>query len=166
MTDSVLPAELVALARRVVEENRAAGRSIAVAESCTGGLVAAAITEVPGASDVLDRAFITYSNEAKMELLGVKAGTLEAHGAVSEEVAREMADGALANSPADIAVSVTGIAGPGPSEHKPEGRVCFGVARKGRATRVETVEFGPRGRANVREASMRHALEMLAEAME
>jgi nicotinamide-nucleotide amidase len=76
-----------------------------------------------------------------------------------------MADGALANSRADIAVSITGIAGPGPSEHKPEGRVCFGVARKGQATRIETVEFGPRGRAKVRAASMRHALELLAEAM-
>ena len=99
-------------------------------------------------------------------MLGVGPGTLEAHGAVSEAVAREMAEGALARSRADLAVSITGIAGPGGSEFKPEGRVCFGVARKGRETRVETVEFGARGRAGVREAAMRHALEMLAGAME
>ena len=128
-------------------------------------MVAAALTEVAGSSDMFERGFVTYSNEAKMELLGVTPETLAAHGAVSEEVAREMAEGALANSRADIAVSVTGIAGPGPSEHKPEGRVCFGVARKGRATRVKTMEFGPRGRAKVREAAMRHALELLAQAM-
>lgn len=149
----------------LLAEARYWGLTIATAESCTGGLVAAALTEVAGSSDVFERGFVTYSNAAKMELLGVLEETLAAHGAVSEEVAREMADGALARSAADIAVSVTGIAGPGPSEHKPEGRVCFGVARKGRATRVETVEFGPRGRAKVREASMRHALEMLAKAM-
>lgn len=142
------------------------GLKLATAESCTGGMVAAALTEVAGSSDVFERGFVTYSNEAKMELLGVRAETLEAHGAVSEEVAREMAEGALANSRADIAVSITGIAGPGGSEHKPEGRVCFGVARKGRATRVETAEFGARGRAKVREAAMHRALEMLAEAME
>ncbi len=149
----------------LLAEARYWGLTIATAESCTGGLVAAALTEVAGSSDVFERGFVTYSNAAKMELLGVLEETLAAHGAVSEEVAREMADGALARSAADLAVSVTGIAGPGGSEHKPEGRVCFGVARKGRATRVETVEFGPRGRAKVREASMRHALEMLAKAM-
>ncbi|WP_374376688.1 CinA family protein [Tabrizicola sp.] len=141
------------------------GLKVATAESCTGGMVAAALTEVAGSSDVFERGFVTYSNEAKMELLGVKAEALEAHGAVSEAVAREMAEGALAHSRADLAVSITGIAGPGGSEHKPEGRVCFGLARKGRVTRVETVEFGARGRAKVREASMRHALQLLAEAM-
>lgn len=149
----------------LLAEARYWGLTIATAESCTGGLVAAALTEVAGSSDMFERGFVTYSNAAKMELLGVLEETLAAHGAVSEEVAREMADGALARSAADLAVSVTGIAGPGGSEHKPEGRVCFGVARKGRTTRVETVEFGPRGRAKVREASMRHALEMLAKAM-
>ena len=142
------------------------GLTIATAESCTGGMVAAALTDVAGASDVFERGFVTYSNEAKMELLGVKPDTLEAHGAVSEAVAREMAEGALAHSRADIAVSITGIAGPGPSEHKPEGRVCFGIARKGQATRVETMEFGARGRARVREASMRRALELLADVMD
>jgi len=129
-------------------------------------MVAAALTDVAGSSDVFERGFVTYSNAAKIELLGVRHETLEAHGAVSEEVAYEMADGALAHSHADIAVSITGIAGPGGSEFKPEGRVCFGLARKGRATRVETVEFGAPGRARVREAAMRHALELLAQAME
>lgn len=152
-------AEILALAR-------ARGVRIATAESCTGGMVAAALTEVAGSSDVFERGFVTYSNAAKTELLGVRAETLAAHGAVSEEVAREMAEGALARSHADLAVSITGIAGPGGSEHKPEGRVCFGLARKGRATRVETVEFGARGRAKVRDAAMRHALEMLAQAVE
>lgn len=142
------------------------GLTFATAESCTGGMVAAALTDVAGSSDVFERGFVTYSNAAKMELLGVRSQTLEAHGAVSEEVAREMADGALAQSHADIAVSITGIAGPGGSEFKPEGRVCFGLARKGRATRIETVEFGAQGRAKVREAAMRHALELLAQAMD
>lgn len=145
---------------------RARDVRIATAESCTGGMVSAALTEVAGSSDVFERGFVTYSNEAKVELLGVKAETLAAHGAVSEAVAREMAEGALAHSRAAIAVSITGIAGPGGSEHKPEGRVCFGLARKGRVTRVETVEFGARGRAKVREAAMRHALALLATALE
>ena len=149
----------------LLAEARYWGLTIATAESCTGGLVAAALTEVAGSSDVFERGFVTYSNAAKMELLGVLEETLAAHGAVSEEVAREMADGALARSAADLAVSVTGIAGPGGSEHKPEGRVCFGVARKGRATRVETVEFGPRGRAKVREAARDHALALLTGAL-
>ena len=129
-------------------------------------MVAVALTDVAGASDVFERGFVTYSNAAKIEVLGVRPETLEAHGAVSEAVAREMSEGALARSRADLAVSITGIAGPGGSEFKPEGRVCFGVARKGRETRVETVEFGARGRAGVREAALRHALELLARAME
>jgi nicotinamide-nucleotide amidase len=150
----------------LLDKARYWGLTIATAESCTGGMLAAALTDVAGSSDVFERGFVTYSNAAKRELLGVRPEMLEAHGAVSEEVAREMADGALANSRADLAVSITGIAGPGGSEFKPEGRVCFGLARKGRATRVETVEFGARGRAKVREAAMRHALEMLAQALE
>lgn len=149
----------------LLDKARSLELRIATAESCTGGMVAAALTDVAGSSDVFERGFVTYSNAAKMELLGVRPETLEAHGAVSEEVAREMADGALAHSRADIAVSITGIAGPGGSEFKPEGRVCFGLARKGRPTRVATVEFGALGRAKVREAAMRHALELLAQAM-
>lgn len=140
---------------------RAAGLRIATAESCTGGMVAAALTDIPGSSDVVERGFVTYSNAAKIEMLGVSEATLAAHGAVSEEVAREMAEGALTHSQADLAVSITGIAGPGGSEFKPEGRVCFGLARKGRATVTETVEFGARGRAQVRLAARDHALALL-----
>lgn len=145
---------------------RQRGLKFATAESCTGGMVAAALTDVAGSSDVFERGFVTYSNAAKLELLGVAAETLAAHGAVSGPVAREMAEGALARSAADIAVSITGIAGPGGSEFKPEGRVCFGLARKGGATRVETVEFGAPGRAGVRRAATEHALGLLAAALE
>lgn len=144
---------------------RAAGLRIATAESCTGGMVAVALTDIPGSSDVVDRGFVTYSNAAKVEMLGVSEATLAARGAVSEEVAREMAEGALAHSHADLAVSITGIAGPGGSEWKPEGRVCFGLARKGRATRTETVEFGALGRAQVRAAAREHALALLRQAI-
>lgn len=135
---------------------------IATAESCTGGMVIAALTDIPGSSAVVDRGFVTYSNAAKMDMLAVRSDTLAAHGAVSEQVAREMAEGAIANSCADIAVSITGIAGPGGSEHKPEGRVCFGISRKGMKTRTETIEFGSVGRDQVRLLSRNHALEMLA----
>jgi nicotinamide-nucleotide amidase len=138
---------------------------IATAESCTGGLIAGAITDIAGSSDIFDRGFVTYSNAAKTDMLGVQAATLAHFGAVSEEVAREMADGALARSAADLAVSVTGIAGPGGSGHKPEGRVCFGLAEKGHATLTETMEFGPLGRAKVRRATVVHALEMLQRAL-
>jgi len=140
---------------------RAAGLRVATAESCTGGLVAGAITEVAGSSDIFDRGFVTYSNAAKEEMLGVRADTLAAHGAVSEPVAAEMAAGALERSQADVAVSVTGIAGPGGSEFKPEGRVCFGLAVRDRTVRAETVEFGARGRSRVRAASIDHALDLL-----
>lgn len=135
---------------------------IATAESCTGGMVIAALTDIPGSSAVVDRGFVTYSNAAKMDMLGVRSATLAAHGAVSEQVALEMAEGAIANSCADIAVSITGIAGPGGSEHKPEGRVCFGIARKGMKTHTETIDFGSVGRDQVRLLSRNHALEMLA----
>ena len=140
---------------------KAAGLMVATAESCTGGMVAAALTDIAGSSAVVERGFVTYSNTAKQQMLGVRADTLEAHGAVSEEVAREMAEGALDHSEADVAVSITGIAGPGGSEHKPEGRVCFGLARVGRVTQVETVEFGALGRAEVRAQARDHALDLL-----
>ena len=140
---------------------RAVNTVIATAESCTGGLIAGAITNAAGSSDIFDRGFVTYSNEAKEAMLGVRRGTLAAHGAVSEEVAKEMAEGALAHSNAQLAVAVTGIAGPGGSEKKPEGRVCFGLAQDGRATMTETVEFGVLGRDTVRQASVDHALDIL-----
>jgi len=145
---------------------RAKGLRIACAESCTGGMISAALTDLAGSSDVFDRGFVTYSNAAKVAMLGVAQATLDAVGAVSEDVAREMADGALARSGASVAVSVTGIAGPGGSEFKPEGRVCFGVAAKGRATWCETVDFGPLGRAAVRQATVDHALILLARAVQ
>ena len=133
---------------------------IATAESCTGGLIAAALTEIAGSSDVFDRGFVTYSNAAKRDMLGVRSETLDTHGAVSEETAAEMAAGALARSAAQLAVAVTGIAGPGGSDHKPEGRVCFGIATP-RGTRTETVDFGPLGRARVRAATVDYALALL-----
>ena len=143
---------------------RAQGLKLAAAESCTGGLIMAALTEVPGSSDVVDRGFVTYSNAGKIEMLGVLSETLATHGAVSEEVAREMAQGALARSSADLAVSVTGIAGPGGSEFKPEGRVCFGLARRS-GVQCETIEFGVIGRGNVRAATVTHALQLLERAL-
>lgn len=145
---------------------RKAGLRIATAESCTGGMVSAALTDVAGSSDVFDRGFVTYSNAAKVAMLGVAQTTLEAHGAVSEPVAREMAEGALARSLAGIAVAITGIAGPGGSGFKPEGRVCFGLARSGAETRVQTVEFGALGRDRVRAAARDRALAWLAWALE
>ena len=152
-------------AAEILDTARRTGVMIATAESCTGGMVAAALTNVPGSSDVVERGFVTYSNDAKKELLGVSSETLDAVGAVSEEVAREMADGALARSHAQLAVSVTGIAGPGGAEHKPEGRVCFGLAQAGTSTRVETVEFGAQGRDRVRALARDHALALLASAL-
>jgi nicotinamide-nucleotide amidase len=142
------------------------GLRISTAESCTGGMVAAALTDMAGSSDVFDRGFVTYSNAAKVEMLGVSTETLAEHGAVSEAVAREMAEGALDRSGAGLAVAITGIAGPGGSEFKPEGRVCFGVARVGQPVRVETVDFGALGRAKVRTAATDHALGLLAQALD
>lgn len=154
-----------ALATEVLALARAAGVMIATAESCTGGLVVGALTAIAGSSDVVDRGFVTYSNAAKREMLGVRAETLDTHGAVSEEVAAEMVLGALSHSGAGLAVSITGIAGPGGSEFKPEGRVCFGIARKGGNAHTETIEFGPLGRAEVRAASVQHALILLRDAL-
>lgn len=137
-----------------------AGLTVTTAESCTGGMVSAALTDVAGSSAVFERGFVTYSNAAKTDMLGVRSATLEAHGAVSEEVAREMAQGARDAARADIAVSITGIAGPGGSEFKPEGRVCFGLASAA-GLQCETVEFGALGRAEVRAAARDHALRLL-----
>ncbi|MDO5658338.1 MAG: CinA family protein [Paracoccus sp. (in: a-proteobacteria)] len=153
-----------AKARALLEAARARGMMVATAESCTGGMIAAALTAIAGSSEMFDRGFVTYSNEAKVEMLGVNPATLKAHGAVSEEVAAEMAAGALARSKAGVAVSVTGIAGPGGSEHKPEGRVCFGVATEAGVT-TETIEFGPRGRDKVRLAATDHALDLVLGAL-
>ena len=151
--------------KNLIDAARAKSLTIATAESCTGGMVAAAITDTAGSSAVFDRGFVTYSNAAKMQMLGVQSDTLDAFGAVSEQVAREMALGALAQSGAQVSVSVTGIAGPGGSEHKPEGRVCFGLAAQGQPTRTETVEFGAQGRDNVRRVARDHALTLLSDAL-
>lgn len=145
---------------------RAKAVRIAAAESCTGGMVMAALTEVAGSSDVVERGFVTYSNDAKVEMLGVAEETLHAHGAVSRQVAAEMAAGALRNSGAGLAVSITGVAGPGGSDAKPEGRVCFGLARTGVPVAAETRDFGALGRAGVRAAARDHALALLAAALE
>lgn len=142
-----------------------AKRKIAVAESCTGGMLAAALTDLPGSSAIFERGFVTYSNAAKIELLGVSADTLARHGAVSEPVAKAMARGALDRSGGDIALSITGIAGPGGSDHKPEGRVCFGLALSGGAVTSETIEFGAKGRYAVRIAACDYAMGMLLEAL-
>ncbi len=156
----------LSLPEQVLQAARFWGLRLATAESCTGGMVAAALTDIPGSSDVFDRGFVTYSNAAKTDMLGVAPRTLADHGAVSEEVAVQMAQGALDHSLADVAVSITGIAGPGGSEHKPEGRVCFAIARHGQPTRSETVEFGAPGRAQVRIAARDHALRLILTALD
>ena len=152
----------MSLAKDVVERASAAGIVIATAESCTGGMISAAITTIAGSSRVLDRGFVTYSNAAKMDMLGVSAETLDTQGAVSEQVAAEMAAGALKHSNATLSVSVTGIAGPGGSDFKPEGRVCFGIATND-GVETQQIDFGALGRTGVREATVAHALELLLE---
>ena len=150
----------MSLVTQILDKAKQSGIMIASAESCTGGMVMAALTDIAGSSLVAERGFVTYTNAAKMQMLGVRAQTLDAFGAVSEDVAAEMAKGALANSEAQLTVSITGIAGPGGSDHKPEGRVCFGVS-DARKTTTETVEFGALGRENVRIAARDHALKLL-----
>ena len=135
---------------------------ITSAESCTGGMISVALTDIAGSSAIFEQGFITYSNAAKIKMLDVSEKTLRAHGAVSEPVACEMAFGALARSGADIAVSVSGIAGPGPSEFKPEGRVCFGLA-SAQGVYCETLEFGAIGRTAVRNGATDHALKLISE---
>ncbi|MFN3952844.1 MAG: CinA family protein [Pararhodobacter sp.] len=152
------------LARQILVRGRRRGTVIATAESCTGGMLAAALTDLPGASDVFAGGYVTYSNAMKRNALGVQATTLDTHGAVSEPVAREMAVGARARTGADLAIAVTGIAGPGGSEFKPEGRVCFALASAG-TVQAETVEFGALGRERVRRAARDHALRMVLHAL-
>ena len=166
MSDTLLPHDLVALAARVVAQNKTAGRTVAVAESCTGGLVAAALTEIAGSSAVLDRGFVTYSNEAKQEALGVARDLVDTFGAVSIAVAWAMAQGALKHSRADVAVAVTGIAGPdGGSDQKPVGTVIFARAARDDAddtVHAEMKQFGASlSRAEVRRQATLVALELL-----
>ena len=134
---------------------------IASAESCTGGMLSSAITDIPGSSAIFECGFVTYSNISKMKFLNVNQITLETFGAVSEEVAAEMAIGALKNSKADIAIAITGIAGPGCSNTKPEGMVCFSVAFEKGIKLNKTKQFGPLGRAIVREKATIYGLNLL-----
>jgi nicotinamide-nucleotide amidase len=148
----------------ILQAAQARGWTIATAESCTGGMVAAALTDIAGSSAVFDRGFVTYSNAAKTEMLGVAEETLAAHGAVSEPVVAEMAAGARQAARAEIAIAVSGIAGPGGSEFKPEGRVCYGLATPGGVT-TQTVDHGALGRAAVRAAARDHALALIRDAL-
>lgn len=161
---SVFPPELVALGAEVLDLARLLGVRIATAESCTGGLVIGVLTETPGSGDVVDRGLITYCNDAKTALLGVDANLIALHGAVSEPVVRAMAEGALDACDAQLAVGITGVAGPtGGSEAKPVGLVWFATAMAGRGTVVSERRFGDLGRSEVRLAAVRTALEMLRE---
>lgn len=153
------------LRQDILDRARASGLILTTAESCTGGMIAVALTDLPGSSAQFEQGFVTYSNQAKIQILGVSALTLDRYGAVSPEVATEMAEGALARSCADIAVAVSGIAGPGGSDLKPEGRVCFALATA-EYTHCQTQEFGAAGREIVRLKARDHALWMILKALE
>ena len=150
----------MSLASEIVKLATKANVKITSAESCTGGMISAALTDVVGSSVIFEQGFVTYSNLAKTNMLLVSKVTLQQYGAVSEPVAAEMATGALSAARADIAISVSGIAGPGSSDSKPEGRVCFCLTSN-HVTQSKTVEFGPLGRQNVRQAATNHALELI-----
>lgn len=161
----MLPESTLIEAESLLADCRTKGVMVATAESCTGGLIAAALTAIAGSSDVVDRGFVTYSNQAKNEMIGVPLSLIDAHGAVSEPVARAMAEGALARSRAAIAVSVTGVAGPGGgSVEKPVGLVCFGLARSGSPAISERHVF-PGDRAAIRAATVAHAFKMIRAAL-
>ena len=165
MSDALFPGAWRALATDLLDHYRRAGLKLATAESCTGGLVAATLTAIPGSSDVVERGFATYSNEAKEKMLGVPRVTLLSYGAVSEPVARAMAEGALMESLADVAVSITGVAGPGGgSAEKPVGLVHFGCARRGRPT-VTARHVFPGDRDEVRTRAVETALALLRDAV-
>ena len=154
--------DLHTAASAVIEACRARGLKVATAESCTGGLVAGALTDIAGSSDVFDRGFVTYSNEAKQQMLGVSSETLRDHGAVSRQTAQEMARGAIAHSNAQLAVAITGIAGPGGgSKDKPVGLVQFAAASRSGALTDSEMRYGDIGRSAVRRASVLQALAML-----
>ncbi|WP_201836957.1 CinA family protein [Microvirga zambiensis] len=153
-------------AAALLDAYKAKGLKIATAESCTGGLVAALLTEISGSSAVVERGFVTYSNEAKTELIGVPADLIAAHGAVSESVARAMAEGALSQSLADVTVGITGVAGPtGGTATKPVGLVHFGLARKGAATVHLERRYGDLGRETIRRRAVEDALSLLEQAL-
>ena len=163
--DTILPAELVAAAQRVIDANKAIGRRISVAESCTGGLVSAALTEIPGSSEIFESGYVTYSNDAKLDMLKVSPDVLETFGAVSIATAWSMAQGALEQSGADVAVAITGVAGPGGgTEKKPLGTVVFARAEKGADPGnvvADRKDFGDLGRGGIRLQAALCALELL-----
>ena len=162
--ESLFPPDHLATATALLSRARACGLKIATAESCTGGLVAGLLTEIPGSSDVVERGFVTYSNEAKTALLKVPADLIAANGAVSGEVAIAMALGALDHSLADISVAITGVAGPGGgTAAKPVGLVHFAAARRGDQTIAREWRFGDLGRAGIRLAAVAAALALLGE---
>lgn len=159
--------DLRAAASAVLEACRSRSLKVATAESCTGGLVAGALTEIAGSSDVVDRGFVTYSNEAKQQMLGVPAATIDTHGAVSRETAEAMVRGALGSANADLAVAITGIAGPaGGSPGKPVGLVHFAAASRNGALTHAEMRYGDIGRSAVRHQSVLQALAMLKELAE
>ena len=161
----MFPADLTRTAAALLDDLRGRGLKLATAESCTGGLISALLTEIAGSSDVVERGFVTYSNAAKMDLLGVPGSMLAEHGAVSEAVARVMVQGALVNSDADVAVAVTGVAGPGGgSAAKPVGLVHIAAARRGGAVLHRECRFGDIGRSPVRIASVEAALQLVTRA--
>tara|TARA_R110002072_G_scaffold150946_1_gene299638 strand:- start:1092 stop:1613 length:522 start_codon:yes stop_codon:yes gene_type:complete len=155
-------APFTALAQAVVDQARDKGLKLATAESCTGGLVSAALTDIPGSSDVFDRGFVTYSNAAKIALLDVPESFFSDFGAVSQAVAIAMANGALKRSDADITISITGVAGPGDSERKPAGLVHFSLAQRGEQTLAVEHHFRNLDRAGVRAAAVEEALRLLS----
>lgn len=160
----MFPKDLIEQASALLQSCREAGVTIATAESCTGGLIAGCLTEIAGSSDVVDRGFVTYSNEAKNVMLDVPMRLIERHGAVSESVARTMAEGALAHSFAVLSVAVTGVAGPGGgTAEKPIGLVHLACAKRGGETRHREERYGDLGRSAIREATIRTAMEMLME---
>lgn len=160
----MFPSDLQLLATDVLAACRARGWLAATAESCTGGLIAGCLTEIAGSSDVVDRGFVTYSNEAKQELIAVPAALIESHGAVSEPVARAMAEGALTRSRASVTVAVTGVAGPGGgTRDKPVGLVHLATALRGGETEHRRMLYGDLGRSEIRIATVRTALEMIRE---
>jgi len=162
----MFPADLVDDARQLIDLLRDHKLMLATAESCTGGLIAGLLTEIPGSSDVVERGYVTYSNAAKASCLGIEPQLIATHGAVSEQVARAMASGALAHSEADIAVAVTGVAGPGGgSAEKPVGLVHFGAARKGQPVLHLEKRFGDLGRSAIRLESVRTALDLVKAAV-
>lgn len=162
----MFPADIIEAAGALLGVCRQRGLKLSTAESCTGGLTAGALTAIAGSSDVFERGFVTYSNEAKSELLGVPAALIAAHGAVSEQVARAMAEGAIVHSRADLAVAVTGVAGPGGgSEAKPVGLVHIACARRGGETVHWECRFGDIGRDAVREATVRAALDLIGRSL-